>query len=70
MNLVLAGTPQEYHDYASKVNKKCKQVSGMSDLRGLHGLSIVLVGSYADRADWDEIDSYLDLAYFDVREKQ
>jgi hypothetical protein len=67
MNLVLAGTNTEYHDYVAKVNKKCKQITGVSDLIGLHGLSIILVGTYLKRQDWLEIKSYLDFAEFTMK---
>ena len=69
--LILAGTDkefQEYVDFLPKPRSQYKQIKGLSDLRGLYGRDIVLIGTYYERPDWLKIVDYLSLANFQYKE--
>jgi hypothetical protein len=66
---------KDYPEYASiiatfkdKVNYKYRYVSGLSDLRGLHGGEIIITPTATARADYDQIIDYVVGAGFEVDE--
>ena len=63
-DLILTGTYQEYQSYSDK--SSTIYIHNISDLRGLQGLNIRLVGTYNKRPDWESIHDYLIFANFTI----
>ena len=64
---VLAGTPAEYRLFLRSVphdKEKYKQITKISDLKGLYGEKIMLIGSYDELENWEKYVDKFTLANF------